>query len=104
MNRSEQIEHALKLCMRELCNVCGDSNAHIDHPCIDQCETLRIAKEALAMPRRNCDVGTADEQSQMFDTFCNGVNCEDCPIHYIPGDCYCTLAWAQMPYKEGDEK
>ena len=50
--------------------------------------------EALALPRRNCDVGTAYEQHMRFRHFCQS--------HY---GCYSTapdlvFEWAQMPYEE----
>ena len=59
-------------------------------------------------PLRNCDVGTAEEQSERFSNFCkiessaSGVYCTGCrAICY--GKDKCELVWAQMPYeaKEG---
>lgn len=61
---------------------------------------------AIAAPTRNCDVGTAVEQDERFDAFCeahkyvgdDGTNwCSaTCP-------CYksidCGVRWAQMPYE-----
>lgn len=59
----------------------------------------------LDSPKRNCEVGTAEEQGFRFDEFCRGHwgkngmlgdNCEHCPL-----DCFnCRLEWAQMPYEE----
>jgi len=61
-----------------------------------------LACTALAEPVRNCDVGTADEQSERCDKFCYMHNCKsDCPLSKADS---CELAWAQMPYKEGGEK
>jgi aldehyde:ferredoxin oxidoreductase len=64
-----------------------------------------IISRDLAIPLRNCDIGTAEEQSNRMRQFCakrkiNGiVNCGYCPIkHQYQRDC--TLAWAQMPYAE----
>lgn len=58
------------------------------------------ANEALAEPVRNCDVGTADEQSERCDKFCYMHNCKsDCPLSKADS---CELAWAQMPYKKGE--
>ena len=69
----------------------------------------RIAS-ALAAPPRNCDVGTAEEQSERFDKFCHAnINtqrcCGDCPAFRTTRD-DCELVWAQMSYveKEGGEK
>lgn len=72
---------------------------------------------AISKPPRNCDVGTADEQSERFRAFCHshmygfndprGYRCkEDCPVkmEIVRRDklcIYCQLVWAQMPYEEG---
>ena len=71
---------------------------------------MDIIKPALAMPPRNCDIGSPEEQAKRFDLFCSK--------HYL---CYdmdgegnacpckkkgyktiidCGFTWAQMPYKE----
>lgn len=61
---------------------------------------------ALAEPLRNCDVGTAEEQSVRFTEFCEkntnrGIVCyETCPCKNGDGwHSKCELYWAQMPYK-----
>lgn len=64
-------------------------------------------KEALAEPIRNCDVGTPKEQSLRFDEFCYNhrsqeKGCGDCPL--LDGGPCCELAWAHMPYEEGEQK
>ena len=61
------------------------------------------AKRALSKPRRNCDVGTAKEQSERYNNFCCDHRtyekcCGDCPLN---GEPCCEIAWEQMPY-EGD--
>jgi hypothetical protein len=70
-----------------------------------------IISRDLAIPLRNCDVGTAEEQAGRMRQFCtkqkrNGIiNCGYCPIkHQYERDC--TLDWAQMPYEaqEGGSK
>lgn len=76
---------------------------------------IDAAESALAAPPRNCDVGTAEEQSERFKAFCNshmygfndprGYRCkEDCPVKMeicrSDKPCiYCRLVWAQMPYE-----
>ena len=68
------------------------------------------AEAALALPRRQCDVGTAEQQAErMRRQFCakqkrDGIiDCSRCPIrHAYRRDC--TLAWAQMPNAEGGAK
>jgi len=56
---------------------------------------------ALAAPPRNCDVGTAEEQTQRFDQFCHKNRtmekcCGDCPALGLAD---CEFIWAQMPYE-----
>lgn len=63
---------------------------------------FRKAKDALAAPPRNCDVGTAEEQSARYDEFCYQHRtiehcCANCPIVKYAN---CELAWAQMQYEE----
>ena len=62
---------------------------------------LKIAKEALAAPRRNCDVGTAEEQTARYDKFCNMNRtvekcCTDCPALGVAD---CEFIWGQRPYE-----
>jgi len=70
-----------------------------------------IIADALSAPARNCDVGTAEEQAKRYANHCDaylredgGKPCTGCPCcGKIPFG-KCEFAWAQMPYKEGDEK
>lgn len=57
----------------------------------------RMNKEAeIGKPRRNCDVGSAEEQDERFDTYCEShINCAHCPLKGRQ----CLLVWAQMPYE-----
>ena len=72
--------------------------------------TKKEVAAALAMPMRQCDVGTAEEQEARFKKFCaahwsiNNVDseCEGCPITIEGAEC--EFAWAQMPYEEGGSK
>ena len=55
---------------------------------------------------RNCDVGTAEEQSERYEKFCYAhrsreKGCGDCPLCDIV---CCGFAWLQMPYEEGGAK
>jgi hypothetical protein len=59
---------------------------------------LRKCVEALAAPPRQCDIGTAEEQSKRCFAYCNQYICKDCPCNTIGRR---TLVWAQMPYEEG---
>ena len=79
---------------------------HSRHPSvIELAETVcnRMNKEAeIGRPRRNCDVGTAEEQSKRYDEFCDIHDCgSDCPLFKADS---CELAWAQMPYEEANPK
>lgn len=75
---------------------------------LDSDNPVEAARVAAAMRAykgepRNCDVGTAEEQSERFYAFCNvesGGVCLGCPIA-TPGDC--SLQWAQMPFKADDK-
>lgn len=67
---------------------------------LDQC------RDALAEPERNCDVGTAEEQSERYEKFCYAhrsreKGCGGCPLCDIV---CCGFAWLQMPYEEGGAK
>ena len=62
---------------------------------------------ALALPRRQCDVGTAEEQYGRYEKFCcshyreySVGHCSQCPF----SEPTCKLEWAQMPYEEGGAK
>ena len=66
-------------------------------------ETLAKIDAALAMPRRQCDVGTAEEQAERYAAHCDkfplctgGCPCCGKILHNK-----CEFAWAQMPYEEG---
>ena len=74
-----------------------------------------MAKAALSAQPRNCDVGTADEQSDRFDKFCySHSKCHKCPVKSIWNSQHrqkqlreiirCEIIWSQMPYDEGGAK
>lgn len=63
------------------------------------------ARAALAVPPRNCEVGTVDEQAKRFAEYCESEVCKRkwCKSR-AKALCIerCALEWAQMPYeKEG---
>ena len=78
----------------------------------DGVDELRgMVVRALAVPPRNCDEGTAEEQARRYKLFCENhsgwdgqkrFGCLNCP--FIDED-ECEFAWAQMPYtaKEGED-
>lgn len=64
-----------------------------------------LVDAALSEPPRNCDVGTALEQSERFMDFCRPgnrpPNCEKCKVYpKRMNKFWCQLEWAQMPYAE----
>ena len=57
------------------------------------------AQAALAIPRRQCDVGTAEEQAERFKRFCGQFACPECTLTGKSGRMFlCYAQWAQMPY------
>ncbi len=74
---------------------------------IDKCDA------ALALPPRQCDVGTAEEQEERWHKNCGDEipDCKNCKVYGqakesgLVGDrgflrCSCRFIWAQMPYAE----
>lgn len=67
----------------------------------EMANALYKANVVLASPPRQCDIGTADEQSERFGRFCGHYRvrrCKDCPL-LAKGPC--EFEWAQMPYGVG---
>ena len=73
-----------------------------------------MLKAALALPRRNCDVGTLEEQLARFITFCKGQRLHSsghagscnpkCPCRDGGDLNLCALAWGQMPYEVDSQR
>ena len=64
-----------------------------------------LVEHALSAPARNCDVGTAGEQSDRFTNLCDSRDCSQCPVmslwDFANGHtASCGVLWAQMPYAE----
>ncbi|MBO6031965.1 MAG: hypothetical protein J6Q22_11030 [Prevotella sp.] len=113
-SKTQALLDALKLCVKEMCMYCRLEalSKGLDLTCVNGCETLRIANEALAMPPRNCDVGTAEEQTTRYRKFCSdhkylgsdfsymckGFGKGRCPFINSHTKSQCEFAWAQMPY------
>lgn len=106
------------------CLVTGSCGKPMDELCTHTGCIWHPYRAALSAPPRNCDVGTAKEQTERFEAFCqsnmqfykgmfghddegrlDGWDCrKDCPIGRLidAGEAvsdHCQLAWAQMPYK-----
>ena len=72
----------------------------------EETEAHRLATEALTVPARQCDVGTALEQALRFHDLCvgnssgiNGMCKPTCPCIDCFDKCQCLAKWAQMPYE-----
>ena len=69
-----------------------------------------VIEEALMrlqkMERRNCDVGTPEEQIKRFKAFCNKFeDCKGCSFSFTRGMAECAFQWSQTEYKkEGSAK
>ena len=58
--------------------------------------------ESLKKSLRNCDVGTAEEQAERFQWFCDTRPCDRCTLKNKGSAIHdCAIHWAQMPYEEG---
>lgn len=71
-------------------------------------EARMLLQEALRN-LRNCDVGTALDQSKRFMDFCRPggrpPNCEECKVYpNRMNKFWCQLEWAQMPYEPDMKK
>jgi hypothetical protein len=76
-------------------------------------EALNKAEAVINEPLRNCDIGTADEQTKRFREFCSahkylssdfsyickGFGKGRCPFSNSHTKSSCELAWSQMPYE-----
>lgn len=103
------IRKALELCIEEMCKHCRSaarSDGTSPRPYINGCETLRVAKAALAEPVRNCDVGTVENQEERFFHYCLSNaqkgeaqdRCKKCPLKFP--NISCEILWSQMPYHQ----
>ncbi len=64
----------------------------------------RMLQEALAAPPRQCDVGTAEEQSERMEkSVCSKHRCVKCPYYRINKHGDCSLEWAQTPCEAEEE-
>lgn len=78
---------------------------------LDSDNPVEAARVAAAMRAykgdlRNCDVGSAAEQSQRFCALCRPrlEPCDGCPCLEGSRHGRCEFVWGQMPYEEGNAK
>ncbi len=79
----------------------------VDRKTVDEwaMRLCEIVSRDLAIPLRQCDVGTPEEQQNRFNRFCRP--CADgCPFLECRTIVECAIKWAQMPYEaeEGGAK
>ena len=121
MNRAEAMEEALKKIeeLSDFLDIPENDKRLLLSPSHSYVavQIRRLIRDALYIPRRNCDKGTADEQMSRYCKFTDRYNpcsykgyarcAEDCPIHIKlrqegNGELQCKLEWAQMPYEESN--
>lgn len=101
---SSKLREALEDARHLLMNIDFDEDSDLDDMAAPVVQKIN---EALAEPLRNCDVGTAEEQTERFKDLCRKyrrgpgprANCKGCPIQHESPHVGCTFAWAQMPYE-----
>ena len=112
-NNMTVVREALKLCGSRMCRLCKElelARSMLNKRPLgvfchsDKCKAYQAAHAALALPPRQCDIGTAEEQGGRFNAFCKKDcdRCSACPKATKYGiETPCYLIWAQMPYEEG---
>lgn len=111
MNVYEKLRNAVKAALDDLeASGCDERtydylNEHFGNE--GDCALVKLhkqLKDALDTPRRNCDVGAAEEQVKRFDKFCLFRKCNECQLNNVANFLECGVRWAQMPYKKGGVK
>lgn len=109
-NNAVKLREAAEFAMQICPSLYDENYAMFDGYNIEVTELKNKLREALSVPPRNCDVGTAEEQALRFNEFCMqwqepfGMCPEDCPFIRYPNASYCQSAWMQMPYKSENQK
>lgn len=92
--------------LREALTKILNLTSSLDENCaVDPVDICDIARDALAEPVRNYEVGTAEEQYSRMFRECYEWMCMDCKSSDKDFR-KCALSWAQKPYveKEGGAK
>lgn len=105
MNTNEKLREALAKADKALARI-SKSAWFLESNFAETIEVMKAGnaiEEALALPRRNCDVGTAEEQVERFFNFCKRrKSCDLCPSN-SDSVVECAIKWSQMPYEEVKE-
>ena len=102
MNTNEKLRDGLETIIKRIDEAIKTDNAQFLTGAL--LHIRETAKGMLALPRRNCDVGSAKEQKQRFDVFCSRGNCDNCPLAEEGVWANCAIRWSQMPYEKGVEE
>lgn len=72
----------------------------------DWMEAIELARAALALKPRNCDVGSPKEQYKRFFDWCFNKRCDNCQFYPYRNNSQilCFSAWSQLPYSENEDK
>ena len=105
-NNTKVMRDALLKVSSSLCPACRRRNCKGCPRAV--AEFMPAVRKALALPLRQCDVGTAKEQAERFKHFCAqnysacdvDMECCRCPIEREKADC--EFAWGQLPHKESE--
>ena len=106
----QKMKEALSTLVKTI-DECNSGNPLWWHNGAKGVKPLKDAKEALSIPLRNCDVGSALGQEKRFHEFCDKhfnpktikEMCLDCPLNNRKT--VCEFAWANLPYEsENDNK
>ena len=113
MGTNNKLREALEELMKFTCNscerrLCEDDAEEVDGQIVSSpCSAIIGARNALAAPPRNYEVGTVEQQAKRFEEYCESEVCKRkrCKSR-AKALCIerCALAWAQMPYEKGDDK
>lgn len=97
MNAYEQIRYALLEAKGWLIECLNKDNPPTEDGINDAIDRVDAV---VALPRRNCDVGTAEEQTKRLRENCNKYkpSCKGCKYVTDLQKENCWLKWAQMPY------
>lgn len=66
------------------------------------CDRLEAASKHERELRRNCDVGTEEEQVSRYIDFCAAHHCNSCPARAT--NLKCQIRWMRMPYTHIERK
>lgn len=96
----ELMEFTCNSCERRLCE--DDVEEEDGQRSYVPCSAILKARAALAAPPRNCDVGTAEEQTRRLRANCEKYkpSCKGCKFLTDIQHENCWLKWAQMPFAQ----